>query len=364
MLDDTGRGYLEMSELLESSPIPKPHQPEEIVEGEVVQISDEGVMVSIGLKTEGMVPPQEMRTLASEEQKQLKPGDRILVMVLGEEGSGGLPTLSVDRAHVERTWQDLREHLESGTAVTARASGYNRGGMVVDIGGIRGFVPFSHLAPVPNDEDRDEVLESRVGEEADFHVMEVDRPQEKLVLSERAIWRERREEARYRFILGLKEGTIIRGKVTSLREFGVFVDLSETDGLVPLSEISWATIKSADEVVKLGDEVDVYVLRVDPENRRVTLSMKRAQADPWESAEERYDISQIVQGVVTRLAPFGAFVKLEDGLEGLIHISELSWRRVSHSKECVYLGQKVMVMVLNIDSESHRMSLSFKQAYE
>ena len=355
----------DMSRLLETSLPPKPIQRGDVVEGEVVQIDQEGLVVSLGLKTEGMVPQQEMRSLSPEESRRLRRGDTVQVMVLGEEDSGGMTLLSIDQAQIERTWRELQERLDNGSFVTGKITGSNRGGVVVDIRGIQGFVPFSQMAPIAATDNRDDVAASRAGEQTDFQVIEVDSSQGRLVLSERAVWRMRQEEARDRFLLELEEGTILQGKVKSVREFGVFVELSQLiDGLVPISELSWGMVRSADEVVNLGDEVDVYVLRVELESRRITLSMRRAQPDPWLLVDQKYDVDQVVQGTVTRIVPFGAFVNLEDGVEGLIHISELSMRRVRHPKECVYQGQKVRVRVLNIDSTSRRISLSYKQVFE
>ena len=167
----------------------------------------------------------------------------------------------------------------------------------------------------------------------------------------------------FRSLAKLEEGAIISGRVSSIRDFGAFVDLGEIDGLIPISELSWKMIKTPDEVVSIGDPVEVYVLRVDPANRRLTLSLKRTQPEPWDTVNERYTVGQVTEGTVSNLAPFGAFVNLEDGIEGLVHISELSTRVVTNPSECVYRGQKVRVMILNIDTEKRRIALSYRQAY-
>jgi len=183
------------------------------------------------------------------------------------------------------------------------------------------------------------------------------------VLSERAIWQKAQAEAHDRILAKLEEGTILSGRITSIRDFGAFVDLGEIDGLIPISELSWKMIKTPDEVVTIGDPVEVYVLRVDAANRRLTLSLKRTQPEPWDTVNERYTVGQVTEGTVSNLAPFGAFVNLEDGIEGLVHISELSTRVVTNPSECVYRGQKVRVMILNIDTEKRRIALSYRQAY-
>jgi small subunit ribosomal protein S1 len=270
--------------------------------------------------------------------------------------------LSLDQARHERLWRELQDHLNNGSTITARVTGHNRGGLEVSVNGIRGFVPISHVAPTSAD-GREKDLPSRVGDEAPFNVLEVDPSHEKLVLSERAIWQQRRDEARRRFIDTLEEGALVTGKITSLRGFGAFVNLGEADGLVPISELSWAMIKSPDEVVSVGDELQLQVMKVDREQQKVSLSWKRTKPEPWETVPERYNEGDIVEGTVTRLADFGAFVKLEDWVEGLIHISELSPRRLNKPSEIVYQGQKVKVMILGIDPAKRRISLSYKKAY-
>ena len=352
----------QMSDLPEEEYTPVFYQPEELVEGEVVRIDEDGIVVSVGLKTEGIVTPPEMRLLDPSELDGLNPGDKLSVVFLGGGEGGGMVLLSYDQARRQRLWSELAEHLSQGTTLMARIVEQNRGGVVVDYQGISGFVPFSHLAPQsPDAAERD--LDARIGQEAQFNVLELDQSQQRLVMTERAIWRAKKDEARQRFIAQLEEGTMVTGQVTSLRGFGAFVNLGDVDGLIPMSELSWSMLKSADEAVSLGEEVTVQVLRVDRENQKVSLSLKRTMPEPWETVQERFSENQIVEGTVTRLMDFGAFVKLEDWIEGLVHISELSNRRVNNPKECVYLGQKVRVMILNIDAEKRRISLSYTKAY-
>ena len=362
MVEPDQNNQPQMSDLPVEEYTPVFYQPEELVEGEVVRIDEDGIVVSVGLKTEGIVTPPEMRLLDPSELDGLQPGDKLQVVFLGGGEGGGMVLLSYDQAQRQRLWDELAEHQSAGTTLMARIVEQNRGGVVVDYQGIRGFVPHSHLAPQsPDAPERD--LDARMGQEARFNVLELDQSQDRLVLSERAIWRARKDEARKRFIAELEEGTMVTGKVTSLRGFGAFVNLGEVDGLIPMSELSWSMLKSADEAVSLGEEVTVQVLRVDLENQRISLSLKRTMPEPWETVQERFSEGQIVEGTVTRLMDFGAFVKLEDWIEGLVHISELSNRRVNNPKECVYLGQKVRVMILNIDQEKRRISLSYTKAY-
>ena len=359
MVEPDQNNHPQMSDLPEEEYTPLFYQPEELVEGEVVRIDEDGIVVSVGLKTEGIVTPPEMRLLDPSELDGLQPGDKLQVVFLGGGEGGGMVLLSYDQAQRQRLWNELAEHLSEGTTLLARIVVRNRGGLEVDYHGIRGFVPLSHLAPQsPDGAERD--LDARIGQEAQFNVLELDQSQERLVMSERAIWRARKDEARKRFIAELEEGTMVTGKVTSLRGFGAFVNLGEVDGLIPMSELSWSMLKSADEAVSLGEEVTVQVLRVDRENQRISLSLKRTMPEPWETVQERFSEGQIVEGTVTRLMDFGAFVKLENWIEGLVHISELSYKRVFRVTDVLAEDQEVEVMVLSVDSEQQRISLSLK----
>ena len=362
MLKENADSPFQMSDLTEEDISPRTYTPGEIVEGQVVRVDAEGIVVGVGLKMEGMVPLDEMRMLSFEDQMLLEPGQAIAVAIVGGRGPGEMPLLSYDRAQEVRSWQALQQHLDENTLVTALVTGQNRGGLEVDCLGIRGFVPFSHLAPTPG-VDRDEGLAARIKQRAEFNVLEIDRSQNRLVLSERALWQKAQAEAQDRVLAALEEGTILSGRVSSIRDFGAFVNVGEIDGLIPISELSWKMIKTPDEIVSVGDPVEVFVLRVDPDNRRLTLSLKRTQPEPWDNVNEKYATGQVIEGTVSNLAPFGAFVNLEDGIEGLIHISELSSRVVTNPSECVYRGQKVRVMILNIDTEKRRIALSYKQAY-
>ncbi|MCH8896921.1 MAG: 30S ribosomal protein S1 [Chloroflexi bacterium] len=352
----------DMSQLPEEAFTPRRYQPGDTLEGEIVSIDDEGLVVSVGLKTEGMVPIAEMRTLAPEERAGLKLGDRMQFTVLQGERGSEMAMLSLDRARQAQMWDNLQQSLSSGDVVTAKITGHNRGGLEVEVQGIRGFVPISHAAPTSAD-GREKDLAVRVGQQAQFHVLELDPANERLILSERALWQQSRDAARRKFIDTLEEGALVTGKITSLRGFGAFLNLGQVDGLIPISELSWRMLRSPDEVVSVGDELTVQILKVDRENGRISLSLKRIMPEPWDTVPERFIEGDIVEGTVTRLAEFGAFVKLEDWVEGLIHISELSNRRVTNPKECVYQGQKVKVKILSIDTAKRRMSLSFKQAY-
>ena len=364
-MQDQDANFNNMSELPVDVLGPKTYEPGEAVEGEIVRIDNDGIVISVGLKMEGMVPITEMRSISPDELADLSPGDSMLVAMVGGGGPGGMALLSVDQAREHLWWRELQDYLDRGETLTARITGHNRGGVEVDYKGIRGFVPFSHLSPGDSSQS-DSGAAERVGQECHFHVLEVDQAQGRLVLTERAIWRQRQEELRRQSISEIEAGSTLTGRVVSVRGFGAFVELDGArgvQGMVHVSELSWGTVKDPQDVVTVGDVINVRVLAVDQDSQRISLSLKRTMPEPWETVPERYQVGEIVQGTVTNLAQFGAFVKLEEGVEGLVHISELSARRVEHAKECVYHGQSVRVMVLEIDSGRRRLSLSYKKAF-
>lgn len=354
--------YESMSELSEQDLAPRRYRRGEVVSGEIVRVDDDGIVVSIGLKTEGMVPPPEMRSLSPEERESMRAGDRVTVSVKSMRGPGDMALLSIDQAAAQRGWFELRQSLDSGEPITARVVEQNRGGIVVHFHGIRGFVPFSQLAPLPGG-NREEALAERIGEDALFNVLEIDQGRERLVLTERPLWQKRQDAERVEFLSQLEVGSRVTGKVTSLRGFGAFVSLGQAEGLVHISELSWARIKEPGEVVQVGQEIEVQVIKIDLESKRISLSLKRTLPEPWLTVPERYNVGQIVEGTVTRIAEFGAFVRLEDWVEGLVHISELSNRQVKDPNECVHLNQQVRVQILDIDPAKRRISLSYKKAF-
>ena len=352
----------DMSELPESAFSPRDYRRGDLVTGEIVRIDDEGMVISAGLKTEGVVPPPEMRTLTDEKRAQMVPGTRVMVIHVNHRGPGGMAIFSYDRAQEKQVWEELDEMREQDVELSAKVVQHNKGGLVVDWNGVRGFVPFSQMAPVPK-EGRVEHLDARIGEDARFNILELDIQREKLVLTERKIWRAQRNQAKDALLETLQEGQIVQGIVRSMRNFGAFVDLGDAEGLVPISELAWSMVKSPEEVVNIGDELTLKVLRVDREGKKISLSLKRTRPEPWDSVTDRYQVGDIVEGTVTRLMDFGAFVKLEDWIEGLVHISELSARRMEHPKEIVYQGQQIKVQILSIDTDRKRMSLSYRKVY-
>ena len=356
-----------MQEFLgENAPVLKGLRRGDVAEGVVMRVDREGVLVDIGLKSEGHVPISEMRSLGPEGLSQLKVGDQLLVYVMNTESQEGQVLLSLDRALGEKGWHSLQRYFEKGESIEAKVIGCNKGGLLVDIEGVHGFVPVSQVMrpEVTPDSQGENRLSQMVGKQLRLKVIELDRRRNRLILSERAALHDWRSEQKERLLQELKEEEIRRGRVTGIRNFGIFVDLGGADGLVHISEVSWDRTKTPEEVVKIGDEVDVYVMKVNPDTKKIALSLRRAQPEPWQTIADKYHVGQLVTGTVTKLASFGAFARLEGPIEGLIHISELAERRINHPKEVVKEGDVLTLKVLRIEPERHRLGLSLKQAQQ
>lgn len=358
-----------MSDFLEqeySSPVPKQG---ETVEGIVVSKTPTEVIVDIGCKSEGVVPARDLERLDAEFRRNLKVGDKVYVTVVRSQDAVGNIVLSLSRAMLESDWKRAQALLESQEAFDGKVSGANRGGLIVHVGRVRGFVPASQVASVrlsrnADDAEREKALGELVGRTIPVKVIELDRRRNRLILSERAALRERRQEKKERLLSELKEGDVRRGVVSSLCDFGAFVDLGGADGLVHLSELSWSRVTHPSQVLKVGDEVDVYVLGVDAERRRIALSIKRLKPEPWSEVEKRYHIGQIVRGRITNITDFGAFARLDEDIEGLIHISELSEQHINHPSEVVHEGQELDLRVIRIDAAKQRLGLSLRRVTE
>ena len=352
-----------MDELLNSLEPMKQLTRGQVVEGVVMDVSQDGILVNFGHKSEGLIPTAEMRSLSVEELASIKVGDDILAQVVATESEERAPLLSLDKARTEKGWRHLAHISEIGECVEGRVLGFNRGGAIVEVEGVQGFVPLSQLVSVSRDGFPENESEHK-NQMLRLKVMEIDRSRNKAILSERLALQQVREEQRLRLMEELKEGEIRKGRVTGISNFGAFVDLGGGEGLIHISELSWDTVSSPGEVVKVGEEVDVYVLKVDQDSRRIALSLRRTQPGPWDTITERYQEGQLVSGTVTNLSTFGAFVRLEGSIEGLIHISELSDRLIRHPKEVVKEGDVVTLKILRIEPERRRLGLSLKQAEE
>lgn len=343
----------------------------EIVLGTIVRIEPKEILIDIGAKSEGIVDPKEMEKMSAEALKKLHVGDQVLAFILRPETRDGTVVLSLARAQLEHDWRDAEELLKSGQIVEVQVAGFNKGGLIVRVGKVRGFVPATQLEGTfrkkseETGEPTDELdLSAYVGKKIKLKVIELDRERNRLILSERAAMREVRKEQKERLLAEIKEGDTLTGTVTSVADFGVFVDLGGVDGMIHLSEMSWTKIGRPSDVVKVGDQVQVQVLSIDRERERIALSLKRLQPEPWTTVEERYKIGQLVTGTITKLASFGAFARLEDNIEGLIHISELADRRIQHPKEVVKEGDTLQLRVIRVDATRRRLGLSLKRASE
>ena len=367
-----------MGELLDSVEDMKPLRRGDIVEGIVMRADSgaEGILLNVGHKAEGHVPSNEMRSMSPEDVAQLSVGDTVLAMVIRGETDEGSAILSVDRAAGEVGWKTLQDALDANERVEGTIIGFNRGGAIVMTENVQGFVPMSQLASVSRErarnaaqapsgdraEQQPEQESPDIGRTIELKVLELNRGRNRAILSERQATQEVREERKAKLIDELTEGEVRRGRVTGISTFGAFIDLGGADGLIHISELSWSNVNSPGDVVKAGQELDVMVLRVDAEQKKIALSLKRLQPEPWETVEERYAVGDVVDGVVTKLTDFGAFARVEDAVEGLIHISELAPRIVNHPREVVKEGDAVRLKVLRIEPERRRLGLSLKQA--
>ncbi|MBI3941926.1 MAG: S1 RNA-binding domain-containing protein [Chloroflexi bacterium] len=337
----------------------------EIVEGMIVEVSPGGLVIDIGSKYEGVLVDRELQSITPQELASFKVGDKIRVCVVAGEDKNGHILLSRDEALKELDWDVAQELLDQDEVYEGSIATYNKGGLIVNIGRLRGFVPASQLVrgrreSEGNDKDTPDYA-ARVGKPISVKVLELNREQNRLILSERAAQRRRRDQ-KGELLTELKEGDVRTGEVSHLADFGAFVNLGGADGLIHISELSWTRVNHPSEVVQVGDEVEVYVLSVDQERRRIGLSLKRLQPEPWTTVEERFKVGQLTQGTVSKLAPFGAFARLEGDIEGLIHISELSDQPVQNPAEVVKEGDVVNLRVLRVDTERKRIALSLRRA--
>ncbi len=342
----------------------------EIRKGSIASISDGQILVSVKAKSEGILAGKELDSIDEETLESFNIGDEIMVYIINPEDSNGNLILSYTRALEEENWQTAEELLESDDSFTTKIEGYNKGGLLVPLGTIRGFVPASQIGLsrrlTITGNSPEERYSEMVGEEIEVCVIEVDRDRRRLILSERAASSETRDSIKERVIDDLKEGEVRTGRVTSLADFGAFVNINGADGLVHLSELSWDHVNHPSEILEVGQEVEVKVISVDSDRKRIGLSIRRLQEDPWDDQIEELTEGQLVEGKITRLTNFGAFARLlvedvDGDLEGLIHISEISERRIEHPKEILHEGDVVTLRVIKIEEDTHRIGLSMRR---
>ena len=331
----------------------------DLIDGTVVKIEHDEVLVDIGFKSEGVIPARELSIRKDADPSEVVSlGDKLEALVLQKEDKDGRLILSKKRAEYERAWIQVEEKFKAGEVVTGEVIEVVKGGLILDIG-LRGFLPASLV-----DLRRVKDLTAYLGTEIEARVIEMDRNRNNVVLSRRVLLEEGRKNERAEILEKLSKGMRLKGTVSSIVDFGAFVDLGGIDGLIHISELSWSPVNHPSEVVKVGEEVEVEVLDVDLQRERISLGLKQTTEDPWTKLVETYPVGTIVDGKVTKIVPFGAFIELGANVEGLVHISEMAMRHIDSPAQVVKVGDVVEVKVMDVNVERRRISLSMKAAAE
>ena len=328
----------------------------DVVTGHVVRIDNDEVLVDIGYKSEGVIPSGELSIRKSvDPSDEVSLGEEVDALVLTKEDQDGRLILSKKRARFEKAWRRIEAAAESGEPVIGAVIEVVKGGLIIDLG-VRGFLPASlvDIRRVPN-------LDEYMGTNIECKVIELNRSRNNVVLSRRAVLEEQRKEDRERILDRLQPGQVVEGTISNIVDFGAFVDLDGIDGLIHISELSWSHVNHPSEILNIGDTVNVKVLDIDRNRQRISLGLKQTQEDPWQRVVDTYNIGDELEGTVTKVVTFGAFVEILDGVEGLVHISELAQHHVENPREIIQPGDPVRVKILEIDSERRRLSLSIKR---
>ncbi|MFN2617039.1 MAG: 30S ribosomal protein S1 [Thermoleophilaceae bacterium] len=335
-----------------------PFEEGDVVTGKVVRIDQDEVLVDIGYKSEGVIPANELSIRKSVDPgEEVELGEEVDALVLTKEDQEGRLLLSKKRARFEKAWRKIEAAAESGEPVEGNVIEVVKGGLIIDLG-VRGFLPASLV-----DIRRVQNLEEFLGQKIECKVIELNRSRNNVVLSRRAVLEEERKEVRQQILDRLEPGMVVEGAISNIVDFGAFVDLDGIDGLIHISELSWSHVNHPSEILNIGDTVPVKVLDIDRERQRISLGLKQTQQDPWQRVVDAYNVGDELEGKVTKVVTFGAFVEIMDGVEGLVHISELAQHHVENPREVVEPGQVVRVKVLEIDSERRRLSLSVKRVH-
>jgi len=356
-----------MLDLLEQSEAQRSFQRGDVVMGMVAMVGEHEILIDVGAKQEGVLAPREFDSMTSSERRTLRVGDEVEVLVVNPHDREGNLVLSLSQARLGQDWDDGEKLFEEGEVFEATVSGHNKGGIILYVGKVRGFVPASQIDR-RHGVDRSKIdgtaaspLAALVGQPMWVKIIEIDRRKNRLILSEQAAMRERRKQSKAELLDNLEEGQVLTGTVTSLADFGAFVDVGGADGLVHLSELSWNRVNHPREVLELGATVTVRVISIDRERRRIGLSLKQLQPEPWSDLAASYEIGSVVPGVVTRLTDYGAFARLDESIEGLIHVSELS-EEGRPAAEVVSVGDELQVRVIRVDPDRKRIGLSLRRA--
>ena len=358
---------LDFAALLEASFAEETPERGDIVTGTIVAIDEQGLIVGIeGMKRDGVVHRKDLERMNTDVDNYAV-GDDLDVMIVRMEDDEGNLLLSVSQAQQTEDWKHAEELLENDGVWEGSVSDANRGGLIVQFGNLRGFVPASHVLDLPrglNEDERKMRMQRLIGQAITLKVIEVNRKRRRLVFSQRDAQRDSRDARKEVLLDQLQEGEVRTGVVSGLRDFGAFVDLGGADGLIHISELAWHRVNHPREVLKVGDEVEVYILRLDAEGKRIGLSLKRLQENPWALVDDLYHVGQLVEGVVSRVAQFGAFISLDPGIEALLHTSQISDPPPEDPSLEVHEGQHLQMRVISIESDKQRLGLSLKEVTE
>ncbi|MCA9386710.1 30S ribosomal protein S1 [Candidatus Dojkabacteria bacterium] len=362
----------ELETLLNQIKTPQTYTPGDVISGTVMHSDENMMLIDVGARSEGVVAGKELKLDGKKVIKKV--GEKVLVYVVTPENKAGQVELSIRKTGDELKWHELQEAKENDDSIMVKVLEANTGGVIVEIGGgLRGFVPSSQLknsriytnVEYENKEDATKKLQSKlaqmIDEELEVKVMEIDREKNRVILSEKWVYSEGDLEQRNETLDGLKVGDVLTGKVTGIAPFGLFVNAEGLEGLVHLSEISWDKVSNPGDFHKVGDDVEVQVIGLNDGGKRVAYSIKRLKSDPWKDIVQKYKVGELVEGVVSSIADYGAFVKVEDGLNGLIHISELSHNLVKDPRNILKIGEKIKVMIISISNEDRHLGLSLKR---
>jgi len=336
----------------------------EIRIGTVLSRFPHEVILDLGLKLDVIVPADDLQKIDAKDLERIQVGAELPVLIVTLDEDNGRIVGSLSQAKVQEDWEEALRYLETGDIFDTMVAGHNKGGLIAPFGRLRGFIPTSQVTSVGTRVENGvkiERLEQMQGKKIKVKVIEVNQKRKRLIMSERAAMKEWRQESKSRLLDELKEGDVRRGIVTNLMNFGAFIDLGGADGLIHVSEMAWHRVKHPKDVLEVGQEVEVVVMTIDRKDERIALSMKRLAQDPWQAATAKYQIGDIVEAEITNLTDFGAFARIGEGIEGLIHVSELAEEKVEHPRNVVHRGQRITVRVISIDSERQRVGLSLKQ---
>ena len=328
------------------------------MDGIILAVHDHELVIDIGAKSEGVVLARDMHTLTDEERADVVVGATVLVYVMQPEDDQGRVSLSLDRARQERSWRKLQQVADDGVVLETKVINFNKGGLLVNLDGVRGFIPTSQVSGIGrgNEVQKQADMARMIGSTVRLKIVEMSRARNRLILSERQANAESRDSRKGALLSEIAVNDVREGTVTSVCDFGIFVDIGGADGLVHLSELSWSRVRHPSDAYKVGDSTKVMILNIDTEHRRIALSIKRTQTEPWAAVAEAFSVNQVVQGTVTQIAPFGAFVRMSEGVEGLIHSSELTGAAVAAVSE----GATVTVRIIRVDIPRRRIALSLQ----